>query len=653
MQPNAHENNKRIIVVEDDEGLNSLISKKLERFGFEVKSYTKGCKAVDAFNRKDLILLDYKLQNCYAEEIIYELQEKTPNPKFIIMTGQGDEKTAVKMMKMGAKDYITKDVNFLEKLPSVISKVLNLIDVEEKLEESQKELKKSEEKYRLITENVNDLITKLDLSFKCSYVSTIAEKLTGYKSNELLGKSIFDFVHPNEKISLKNYFERILQGSDDTIIRYRFRKKNGEYIWLEANNHVLKTDKLKNKEIISVSRDITEVLKSEELIKAKEAAEYASKTKSEFLANLSHEIRNPMNVIIGMTNTLSRTQINQEQTKYIEALRISSNNLMNIINDILDISKIEANKVDIYNIHFKLDELFNELKLLYQHQADFKGLDFQYKIAPNVPLHLVGDYNKLKQILVNLISNAIKFTKKGSVSLLAELVLIEKKSVKIKFIVQDTGIGIKKENFNKIFEAFTQLDSSWSKQYSGTGLGLAIVKKFTDLLSGNITFNSKYNKGTTFYVQIPFHLFDKSVTKNEEEQKKINKKQPIKEMKILLAEDDAINQMYLKNFLENQGWQVETAKNGLQVIDKFKNETYDLILMDGQMPKMDGFEATRIIRSKEQENQLKHIPIIAITGYAVSEEKDKFLNAGMDEFITKPINEQKLLNIIDAVTSNT
>lgn len=653
MQPNSHKNNRRIIVVEDDEGLNSLISKKLERFGYEVKSYTKGCKAVDAFNTKDLLLLDYKLQDCYAEEIIDKLQDKNLKPKFIIMTGQGDEKTAVKMMKMGAKDYITKDTNFLENLPSSINKILNLINVEEKLEDSQKELQKSEEKYRLITENVNDLITKLDLSFYYSYASPIAEKLTGYKSHVLLGKSIFDFVHPHEKVSLENYFERILRGSDDTIIRYRFRKKNGEYIWLETNNHVLKTDKLENKEIISVSRDITEGLKSEELIKAKEAAEYASKTKSEFLASLSHEIRNPMNVIIGMANTLSRTQLSQEQTKYIEALRISSNNLMNLINDILDISKIEANKVDIYNIHFKLDELFNELKLLYQHQADFKGLDFQCKIAPNVPIDLVGDYNKLKQILVNLISNSIKFTKKGRVSMLAELVLIEKKSVRIKFIVQDTGLGIKKENFNKIFEAFTQLDSSPSKQYSGTGLGLAIVKKFTDLLSGNITFNSKYNKGTTFYVQIPFHLYDKSVTKNNEKQQKINKKQPIKKMKILLAEDDAINQMYLKNFLENQGWQVETAKNGQQVIDKFEKETYDIVLMDGQMPKMDGFEATRIIRKKEQENQLNPVPIVAITGYAISEEKDKFLNAGMDEFITKPINEQKLLNIINELTSNT
>ena len=356
-----------------------------------------------------------------------------------------------------------------------------------------------------------------------------------------------------------------------------------------------------------------------------------------------------MNVIIGMAKTLARTSLNPDQVKYINAIQISSNNLMNIINDILDLSKIEARKIELNISPFSISKLFEEIEVLYQPQTDYKNITLETILDKKIPEVLKSDTNKIKQILINLVGNAIKFTQSGKITLKANLVNSESNGVRVQFVVKDTGIGIKKENYNKIFESFTQLDSSTTKSFPGTGLGLSIVKKFTDLLSGNITFESEYNKGTTFFVELPLNIANSEEHETQTTQKKseISKR---KMLKILLVEDDAINQMYLKNFISSKGWEVDAAKNGLLAIEKFEKSQFDLILMDGQMPKMDGFEATKNIRTIEKENNLTQTPIIAITGYAIEGDKNKFIEAGMDDYITKPINEQKLINMIEKYT---
>jgi signal transduction histidine kinase/CheY-like chemotaxis protein/sensor domain CHASE-containing protein len=386
-----------------------------------------------------------------------------------------------------------------------------------------------------------------------------------------------------------------------------------------------------------------------ELNNAKEIAESANNAKSGFMANMSHEIRNPLNAIIGLSNSLARSEMNEQYKEIIESLRISSHNLLNIVNDILDFSKIEANKVELFKSNFEVEQLIKEVYSSYQASAKFKKLDLSYKIDSDVPASLYGDGIKLRQVLLNLVSNAIKFTLEGRVAISVRSEKTENEKVSLIIEVSDTGIGIKKEDYDRLFQSFTQLDSSTTKEYSGTGLGLVIVKRYTNLMNGTINFSSEFGKGSSFIITIPFDMPVKpdivaEPTYPSKDLSKLNQK-------ILLAEDDRINQLYLKGFLRGKGFQVDTASNGIEALEKFNLNQYDIILMDGQMPTMDGFEASRRIREMEKLSNT-HTPIIAITGYAVTGDKEKFLDTGMDDYISKPIDEERLVHLIQKYTKN-
>jgi len=641
---------KFILVIEDDIALNKLIQKKLKQEGYETYGVHSGEEAMSWVqeNEYDLILIDYLLDNIDARKIIKKLQKKSTNPlPFVIMTGNGDERIAVEMMKLGAMDYLIKDASFIDLLPSIVRQVLEHIQTKNNLFNSQKELEQSELRYRLLAESTNDLIDKKNEAAEFIYVSPVCKTLLGYEEKELLNKSSFLFVHPDDKKAVMDYHRKLISKSGKSIIKYRFRNKFGQYIWFETNTKVLiNHDNKEAIELVSVSRDITEQIYTDNLIKEKEAAELANKAKSEFLANMSHEIRNPMSAIIGMTNTLLKTSLTDEQKKYINSVKISSSNLMNLINDILDFSKIEAKHIEISSIDFNIKDIAEEIIIMYESQASERGIKLSYIIEDDVHQTLYGDSFKLKQIITNLINNAIKFTEKGEVSLHISQTYSSKRAVGIKISVSDTGIGIKKEDFDKLFKLFTQIDSTPSKKYAGTGLGLTIVKRLTELLSGSIDFESEFGKGTTFFIQIPFNKSEKASLSYEDLWQETKQPIGLTNIKILLAEDDAINQLYLKGFLQSFNWEVDTSYNGEQALEKFKNNHYDIILMDGQMPKLDGFEATMLIRKLEKEKSLYRTPIIAITGYAVKGDRERFLISGMDDYITKPINENKLVEVI-------
>jgi two-component system, sensor histidine kinase and response regulator len=504
-------------------------------------------------------------------------------------------------------------------------------------------LKESEERYRLITNNSNDIIVKFGTNGKISFVSPVCKKLLGYDITDMLKHSVFDFLHPDDIPYIRLYQEKLLKQKAPNIIKHRLRKKDGDYLWFETNNQIINEPDGSIKEIVAVIRDISELLHSEKLIKEKEAAELASKAKSEFLANMSHEIRNPLNSIIGLANSLTRTELDNEQQNFVESLKISSNNLLNILNDILDYSKIEANKIIVQNHVFNLREAVKDIFDSNKTSADFKNINYSYTINDNIPEYILGDPVKFKQILINLTGNAIKFTEKGSISININEISRESDQTFIRIEVTDTGIGIKEEDTSRLFESFSQLDSSTTKSYSGTGLGLAIIKRYAELMNGKVGFSSKFNEGSTFFVELPFTVSDKE--KAQDQPKHIEMNEDTTKTLILLVEDDGINQLYLKGFLNKMGYKVDTAFNGVQALEKFNSKKFDLILMDGQMPKMDGFEATRLIREKEKQTQ-KHTIIIAITGYAVSGDKEKFLKAGMDDYIAKPIDEIRLIELI-------
>ncbi len=373
------------------------------------------------------------------------------------------------------------------------------------------------------------------------------------------------------------------------------------------------------------------------LRKAKEMAENASMQKSQFLANMSHEIRTPLNAITGFISLLNKKETDPEKLKYLQIVKNSSDSLLHIISDILDISKIENNMMDIEPVHFNPYEELITVAELFQLKAAEKGIILSVHFNANMPKNLYSDVLKIKQILGNLLSNSIKFTPTGSS--IKCIVCYAKDKLNIR--VKDYGIGIPKEKHESIFNSFYQMEGT-TKRYGGTGLGLSISRKLAKMLGGELTLQSEEGKGSTFTLSIP-------MSKGEEAQ---NELQPLYEEHkplnghVLLVEDYEANRMFVGIILDNAGVTYETANNGIEAIEKFKNGRYDLILMDENMPELGGIGATKAIRALEKEIDQKHTPIISLTANAIKGDRERFLEAGMDDYISKPVEPEKLIHVI-------
>jgi CheY-like chemotaxis protein len=366
---------------------------------------------------------------------------------------------------------------------------------------------------------------------------------------------------------------------------------------------------------------------------------------------MSHEIRNPLNAIIGMTRTLGKAAKDKEQQSIINSILISASNLLHILNDILDYSKIEANKIDLTFADFNLRKALSETLAVFEPQAHERNIELTLHFAEGVPEWIHGDEKKITQVLNNLLSNANKFTNEGKIEIGVVNKSIQQENIRLEFYVKDTGIGVKEEDIPSLFESFRQLDISARKEYQGTGLGLNIVKSLVEMMKGELKFESEYGLGSRVSFEIPLVMArDQEIVEEHMAKEPLRKEKLNLKLNILVAEDDAINQLYLAGFLRSQGWTVDTAANGLIAIEKFTANTYDMVLMDGQMPKMDGFEAARRIREMEKDSG-KRIPIVAITGYAIPGDRERFLDAGMDDYVSKPIDENKLIDIINRMTS--
>ncbi|MZP28160.1 response regulator [Heliobacterium undosum] len=523
-------------------------------------------------------------------------------------------------------------------------------------------LKDSEERYSLVISGANDGIWDWDLRTNRVFYSLRWKEMLGYGPDEI-GDQIEDWkrlLHPEDaewvKGVLKSYLARHMPTFE---IEYRLSCRDGRYRWILTRGQAIWDDEGKAVRMAGSNTDVTERKRVElELQEAKEAAEAASRAKSEFLATISHEIRTPINGILGMTELLLNTPLSAEQREFAATASDSAYQLLHIINDVLDFSKMEAGKLRLEPADFEIRTLVEDMAKTFEAKVREKGLELQVVWKNAVEGLRRGDPLRLRQVLFNLLDNAVKFTEKGSVILTIGCERGDEGETVIRFDVADTGIGISAEAQACLFSPFTQADSSTTRRYGGTGLGLAITKRLIDLMHGQIGVTSEVGKGSAFWVSLPLERSPAqaanptgSVYEKEEGEGDVPEVAPLVQESgadpmILLAEDNPVNQKLVLLQLKKLGLQAHAVMNGRDAVEAARSGRYSLILMDCQMPVMDGYEATQTIRSYEGK-QGAHTPIIAMTAYAMQGDKERCLQAGMDDYLSKPFVIQALRQVLE------
>ncbi len=489
--------------------------------------------------------------------------------------------------------------------------------------------------YSAVVEDGSDLIFIVDFDGNIHYHNSSVKGTLGYRGGILNGKNIFEFVPAASVEQLKKKFRQSENRAYTEKVEIQFLCKDRSYKFLEFNAINLKHKAGLNGFILDC-RDITQRKRdAEELVRLQKA-------KEQFLANISHEIRTPINGIAGMAGLLSQDSSPEERGTYLNAIKHSAENLKVIINDILDLAAIESGKLRFEKIPFNLHDLLASVVGMFAYQAKEKKLTLDYKLQPSINRILIGDPVRLNQILINLISNAVKFTHAGHISILCSVEQKKKTGCVVKIQVIDTGVGVPSDKVDTIFESFSQADASVTRKYGGSGLGLTIVKQLVGLQHGTIEVRSEEHKGSNFIVRIPY-AFGKSERLKKTSLPKASNAITSKElqgMRVLLVEDNDINRLYAKSILQQWHCSVDVAENGLVAIEKVKYNAYDVVLMDVQMPVMDGYEATRAIRLLN--SRMQEVPIVALTANATKTDIERCLASGMNDYLPKPFTPDDL-----------
>jgi two-component system, sensor histidine kinase and response regulator len=507
------------------------------------------------------------------------------------------------------------------------------------------------QRYRDLFENASEMVYTLDLDARVTSMNKAGEALTGLHAGGRT--SFFDLVVPGAREAAERMHAALI--ADGTLVKQEFelRSAGGAVVVAEILERLVQRDG-RPVGVHGTVRDITARKVAEvEMRRAREAAEAANRAKSQFLANMSHEIRTPMNGIVGMTELTLDTHLSSEQREYLQTVKSCADALLRLIDDVLDFSKIEAGKLSLDPVAFSVRETLEDIRKLFGLRAAEKDLALEFRVAPDVPERLVGDPDRLRQVLVNLLGNALKFTSQGRVALDVDLAPGDSGPAGIRFAVTDTGIGIPAAKQRLIFSAFTQADGETTRRFGGTGLGLTISARLVQLMGGTLDVESEPGKGSRFFFTARFDVAQPKAKPSAPPPRPAPAAAaaapPSVSLRILLAEDNPVNQRLTERLLQKRGHTVSLANDGQQALAAIAREAFDLVLMDVQMPELNGFEATSAIRAAERGTG-RHLPIVAITAHAMAGDRELCLEAGMDAYISKPVRAYELYAAIETLT---
>lgn len=618
---------------------------------FRITSWNLAAERIYGFTAKEVIgestitILKTEQNNSTRDTRISELQTKGFWQGEVFQYTKGSQRLTIRSAVSLLKDKSGQTIGVIA--------INRDITEENKIQE---ELADSEERFRMSFDNAGVGVCILDLDGRFIRLNRKLESMLGYIESELIGRKTNEFAYEEDKQLFDSFREAALSGSKDNMIyEKRFFSKDKNILWVEISNTLVKDRNGNPRYFVVHMNDITGRKSAEfHLLNAIKEAERANQAKSEFVANMSHEIRTPLNGVIGFNELLLTTNLDSDQKEYVRNAISSAHGLLGIINDVLDISKIEAGKLVLNEVTSNLKQIIKDSLGVLKWKASEKGIELRFEEGPNVPEIILVDATRLRQILINLLGNAVKFTEVGGVVLKINASPKIHQKTKLTFTITDTGIGIPEQHKSHLFQSFWQGESNSTRRYGGTGLGLRITKSLLDLMGGKIEVKSKQGYGSEFRFEIECSCVDRTSieeTKDENEfqeelllnfhQSKLNDISP----NILVVEDNEMNRELLKRMIQKYipKARIEEAVDGLEGVRFFRESKPDLVFMDVQMPNMDGLEAATEIRKHPSGT---HVPIIALTAGALYEERKKCFDVGMDQFLTKPIDILALNQIL-------
>lgn len=598
-------------------------------------------------SKYNLIFLDYMMPDANGISFLKKLRENGIDTPVIFITSHGDEKIASQAVLGGASDYIPKTLLTPDGISQSIRNAMKLYD-------SLVLRRKSEQELKINAERLSEAQKLAKIG---SWEINLTDEKDFYYSDELLNilevdkkeTLFFDYfkscIQPEDISIFKKNITKVKSSNSTLHFVRRITTGKGTIKYVKEYLKCLKDENSKPYKILGTIQDITEQREIElQLIQAKDIAEQSVKIKEQFLANMSHEIRTPMNGIIGFANILEDTKLDSNQKQNVKSIKTASENLMVIINDILDFSKIEANKMTFEAVNFSLYSAVHSVIELLEPKAKEKKIKLLCEIDSDINNFLIGDPTRLSQILINLVGNAIKFTERGHVEIFVSQSNETESETNLEFSVIDTGIGIDSNKLCSIFESFNQASNDTTRKYGGTGLGLSITKKLIDLQGGILNVKSELSKGSEFSFNMNYKKGADAGRNRKEKKSQQLSPDFLQNVNILLAEDHDLNQLLAISIFEKWNKKIDIADNGKIALEKIKENDYDIVLMDIQMPEMDGHDVTRYIRKNY--GSKANVPIIALTAHATLGEEKKCFDAGMNDYLSKPFDSYKLLEKI-------